>query len=147
MGAISSSSGIETEIRTSGKRRRNFLAASPITSSAASDSLRIFASSSPIRVMESRFSTTRISHCASSRAFSRRVLCSSCVRSGLSRTADVEPTIEVRGVRRSWETARSRLPRIFSRSFSAKSLACRFAWAVRVQVIMETIRRVKKVSG
>lgn len=47
----------------------------------------------------------------------------------------------------SWETERRRLARIFSRSFSARSWACRLAWAVRVLVMREIISRVKKVRG
>ena len=103
--------------------------------------------SSPMRVMERRFSTTRISHWASSRAFSSSARCSWAERPGFSSTAEVDPTMEVRGVRMSWETERSRLARIFSRSFSARRLACRLAWAVRVLVMREIINRVKNVMG
>ena len=88
-----------------------------------------------------------MSHWASSLAFSSRVRCSGPERPGFSSTAEMDPTMEVRGVRMSWETERRRLARIFSRSLSARSLAWRLAWAVRVQVMRETISRVKKVRG
>ena len=97
--------------------------------------------------MERRFSTTRISHWASSRAFSSSSRCSWLERPGFSSTAEVDPTMDVRGVRMSWETERRRLARIFSRSLSARRLAWRLAWAVRVQVMRETINSVKKVRG
>ena len=46
--------------------------------------------------------------------------------------------MEVSGVRRSWETARSRLARIFSVSLSIRSCSCILIRVVRVLVMMET---------
>ena len=46
--------------------------------------------------------------------------------------------MEVRGVRRSWETARRRLARIFSRSVSMRSCSCFLTRVVRVLVMMDT---------
>ena len=46
--------------------------------------------------------------------------------------------MEVRGVRRSWETARSRVARIFSVSLSIRSCSCFLMRVVRVLVIMDT---------
>ena len=46
--------------------------------------------------------------------------------------------MEVRGVRRSWDTARRRLPRIRSFSASAFICSCRLSWVVRVLVMMDT---------
>ena len=60
---------------------------------------------------------------------------------------EVAPTMEVRGVRISWETERSRLARIFSFSFSTRSSCCCFAWEVRVLVMMETPRKARKLRG
>ena len=44
----------------------------------------------------------------------------------------------VRGVRRSWDTARRRLARIFSRSESALSFSAFLILVVRAQVMMAT---------
>ena len=44
----------------------------------------------------------------------------------------------VSGVRRSWETARSRVARIFSVSLSIRSCSCFLMRVVRVLVIMDT---------
>ena len=46
--------------------------------------------------------------------------------------------MEVSGVRRSWETARSRFARIFSFSLSMRSCSCRLMRVVRVLVMMDT---------
>ena len=46
--------------------------------------------------------------------------------------------MEVSGVRRSWDTARSRFARIFSRSLSARILSWAFSFVVRVPVITLT---------
>ena len=46
--------------------------------------------------------------------------------------------MEVRGVRRSWETARRRLARIFSVSLSIRSCSCFLMRVVRVLVMMDT---------
>ena len=45
----------------------------------------------------------------------------------------------VRGVRRSWDTARSRLPRIRSVSASAFTFSCFFSRVVRAPVMVATI--------
>ena len=132
---------------TAGNRFRNFWTASPRTSSAASGCLVILAWSLPMRVMESRFSTTRISHWASSRTSVRRAVCSSLERAGLSRTVEVAPTMEVRGVRMSWDTERSRSARIFTFSFSIRRRSCSLAWEVRALVTRDTTRKVRIVSG
>ena len=47
--------------------------------------------------------------------------------------------MEVRGVRRSWDTARRRLPRIRSFSASAFICSCRLICVVMVLVMMDTI--------
>ena len=47
--------------------------------------------------------------------------------------------MEVRGVRRSWDTARSRLLRIRSVSASAFSFSCCFSRVVRAPVMEATI--------
>ena len=100
-----------------------------------------------MRVMDSRFSTVRISHWASLRTSSSSASCSARERPGFSSTAEAEPTMEVRGVRMSWETERRRLARIFSFSFSARSCSCRLIWVVRVLVMTDTARKLKKVRG
>ena len=46
--------------------------------------------------------------------------------------------MDVSGVRRSWETARRRLARIFSVSLSIRSCSCFLMRVVRVLVIMDT---------
>ena len=60
---------------------------------------------------------------------------------------EVAPTMDVSGVRISWETERSRLARIFSFSFSMRSFSCCLAWVVRVLVMMETMKKAKKLRG
>ena len=97
--------------------------------------------------MDSRFSTMRMSHWASLRTSSSRVSCSARERPGFSSTVEVEPTMEVRGVRMSWDTERRRLARIFSFSFSIRSCSWRLIWVVRVLVMTDTARKLKKVSG
>ena len=47
--------------------------------------------------------------------------------------------MDVRGVRRSWETARSRLARIFSRSLSARIFSCCLILVVSMPVSTATI--------
>ena len=47
--------------------------------------------------------------------------------------------MEVSGVRRSWDTARRRLPRIRSVSASAFSFSCCFSRVVSAPVMVETI--------
>ena len=60
----------------------------------------------------------------------------------------------VRGVRRSWETARSRLARIFSFSASMRSFSCSrrirffsFKWVVVMLVRQAMISMEAKVTG
>ena len=53
----------------------------------------------------------------------------------------------VRGVRRSWDTARRRLARIFSRSDSARSFSWAFSRVVRVLTAKPTASMVMKVRG
>lgn len=86
-----------------GKRRTNLLAASPMTSSAASGVFLISAGELVIFVIDRRFSTTRMSHWASSLASLSREACSEAVRvSWFSMTVCIAPEIDVSGVRRSW---------------------------------------------
>ena len=47
--------------------------------------------------------------------------------------------MEVKGVRRSWDTARRRFPRIRSFSASAFSFSCCFSRVVNVPVMIATI--------
>ena len=61
--------------------------------------------------------------------------------------AEVAPMIEVRGVRMSWETERSRSARIFTFSFSIRRRSCSLVLVVRVLVTSETTRKVNIVSG
>lgn len=55
--------------------------------------------------------------------------------------------MEVRGVRRSWDTARSRSARILARSLSRRSLSCFLTTVVSALVLMDTASMVAKVSG
>ena len=103
--------------------------------------------SPPTRVMESRFSTMRMSHWESSfmlPSSSRRL---SSGRSAFSSSRSAEPAMEVRGVRRSWDTARSRSARILARSLSRRSLSCFLTNVVSALVLMDTASMVAKVSG
>ena len=146
MGTIRSSSGARTVMAMPGKRLRKARAAEARTSSATSSPLTSSVSP-PMRVMERRFSTTRMSHCPSSRTFSSISFCCSFGRSGLSRMAEAEPMMEVRGVRISWEMERRRLERIRSFSASARRDSHFFILVVRAEVKMDTVRRVRKVKG
>ena len=90
----------------------------------------------------------RMSHWASSRTLrSRDIRCWGVRTASFSRIAEAEPTMEVRGVRRSWDTARSRLARMASRSVSARSCSCRLIWEVRVLTRRDTDSMVRKVRG
>ena len=120
-----------------------------MTSSAASGAFFTLASSELLmRVMDSRFSTMRMSHSASS-----LVHCSSCWRcSGVrvfscSSSTLVAPTMLVSGVRMSWDTARSRSAYIFSRSASRRHLPVCLARLVTVAVRMEMVIITRNVSG
>ena len=55
--------------------------------------------------------------------------------------------MEVSGVRKSCETARSRSARILARSLSRRSMSCFFTTVVMALVLMETASMVAKVSG
>ena len=55
--------------------------------------------------------------------------------------------MEVRGVRMSWETERSRSARILTFSFSSRSRSCSLVFVVSALVTRETTRKVKMVSG
>ena len=66
---------------------------------------------------------------------------------GRSRMAEVEPMMEVSGVRMSCETERSRLARIFSRSLSMRNCSCCLILVVIVQVTSDTHSITKNVSG
>ena len=61
--------------------------------------------------------------------------------------AEVEPMMEVSGVRMSCETERSRLARIFSRSLSMRNCSCCLILVVIVQVTSDTHSMTKNVSG
>ena len=103
--------------------------------------------SPPTRVMDSRFSTMRMSHSASSLTLvssSRRLSGGSC---SFSSSTAAEPAMEVSGVRKSCETARSRSARILARSLSRRSMSCFFSTVVMALVLMETASMVAKVSG
>ena len=89
----------------------------------------------------------RISHWASCFTSSSRERRSSWERSGLSSTAEVEPMMEVRGVRISWDTERSRSARIRIFSFSIRSLSNWRVLVVRAEVMTETLRKVRKDRG
>ena len=149
MGSSSVSSGTETETVTPSWRLRKFSTASLSTSSRISPSFWICPISPPLmRVMESRFSTIRQSHSASCLASSSSSFFCSRLRAPLSSsTVAMEPLIAVRGVRRSWEMARSRLARIFSRSDSARSFSWAWTRVVRVLTAKPTASMVIKVRG
>lgn len=55
--------------------------------------------------------------------------------------------IEVRGVRISWDTERSRSARIRILSFSIRSLSNWRVLVVRAEVMTETLRKVRKDRG
>ena len=59
----------------------------------------------------------------------------------------MEPLMEVRGVRRSWEMDRSRLARIFSFSDSSRMRSCSLTLEVRVETAKPTASMVIKVRG
>ena len=101
-----------------------------------------------MRVTESRFSTTPMSQLDSSRMFSSRLVrVSGESFSPFSRIASMPPTMAVRGVRMSWETARRRLPRIFSFSASARSFSCCLIWVVSALTTTETASMMRNVKG
>ena len=147
IGIISSSSGARMETVISGKRLRNLTLAALSSSSPASSSLWMV-DAPEMRVTESRFSTTPTSHCASVRmSVSRAVCVSGVIRSPESKMAFTPPTMLVRGVRISCETARSRLPRIFSFSASARSFSCCLICVVSALTTMDTASMTRNVSG
>ena len=126
------------------------MAAAPaITSSTASGwVVRRVSPSPPSRVMVSRFSTMWMSHRDSSSAFFSSSRCFSAGSvSCCSSTVLMAPEMAVSGVRRSWPTARSRLPRVRSFSFSACSRCRSRARTVMVLVRMPTTNSVTKVTG
>ena len=103
----------------------NFMRTESISSSRTVGVLTTSTFASSILVTDSRFSTIRISHSLSSWISpSSFNCCSFGSASYLEMSVEVEPYIEVRGVRRSWEIARSRLPRILSFSLSERNFSC-----------------------
>ena len=65
----------------------------------------------------------------------------------MSMIPDAEPTIDVNGVRISWDTARRRFARIFSRSTSSRICSCFLIWVVRALTLQATASMATKVSG
>ena len=101
-----------------------------------------------MRVMESRFSTMRMSHCESSlMSCSSSCSCGQGICPFCSRIAVAAPLMPVSGVRRSCEMARSRFPRIFSFSASARTLSCCLICVVIALVTTDTASITRNVSG
>ena len=129
-------------------RRVNLPTAPSMISSAASGVLLTLASSPPMRVMLSRFSTMRISHWASSLAL--RISswhCSGVRVFSCSSSTLVAPTMPVNGVRMSWDTARRRLPCIRSSSASRRTSSICLARLVTIPVTTEMVMVTRKVNG
>ena len=102
-------------MQQSGKRRRVVSRASPATSSSISS--RFFSGMVPscTRVTDNRFSTITIrlsASCLMSESMARFL----GETSGLDRSTDTAPEMEVSGVRRSWDTARRMFSRMEMRS-------------------------------
>ena len=101
-----------------------------------------------MRVMESRFSTMRMSHWASSLTSRSSSLCCSVESvSPFSKMAEVLPTMLVSGVRISCDIARSRFARIVSRSASVRSRSCFLILVFIALMMSDTASIVRKVSG
>ena len=148
IGTISTSSGTSIETLIAGKRLVNLLTETPTISSAASQSFSIFACPPLMRVMDKRFSTMRMSHCASSFTSSkRRRFCSGENESSFSRIAAVLPTMLVSGVRISCDIARRRLARTASFSVSMRSRSCFLICVFIALIIMDTVSIARKVNG
>ena len=94
--------------------------ASPATSSSISSCLFSGMVPSRIFVIDSRFSTIAIRASASLlMSWTRERFFSDWAISSLERRTEAAPEMAVRGVRRSWETARRMLPRMVSRAASS----------------------------
>ena len=119
-----------------------------MTSSINSGVFLTAAFSPSIRVMDSRFSVTRMSQRASSFTecnSSRR--CWGVRLSSCDSSTSVAPTIPVRGVRMSWLMPRSRLPRTFSRCICRWVTSTCFARLARAPARMEMVIITRKVRG
>ena len=119
-----------------------------MTSSTSSGVFFTPAFSPSMRVMDSRFSVTRMSQRASS--FTERS--SSCRCWGVrlpscSSSTSVAPTILVSGVRMSWPMPRRRFPRIFSRWICRWVTSTCLARLARAPARMEMVIITKKVRG
>ena len=64
-----------------------------------------------------------------------------------SSTTPIEPLMDVSGVRRSWDMARSRFALVFSRSDSVLIFSCSFSREVSVDTAQPTASIVRNVSG
>ena len=117
MGRYKISSDSSRAMGQSGNRRRMVSRASPATSSSISSCLFRGMTPSRILVMESRFSTMALRESASLlMSRTREALRSEEAISSLDSSTEAAPEMAVRGVRRSWDTARRILPRMVSRS-------------------------------
>ena len=118
MGRYRMSSDRSSSTRQSGKRRRVVRRASPATSSSISSCIFRGMVPSCTRVTDSRFSTMTMrlsASCLISESMARFLEDTS----GVSSSTETVPEMEVRGVRRSWDTARRMFSRMATRSDSS----------------------------
>ena len=124
MGISTNSSGICVMTFWFGCFLENFMRTESISSSRTVGVFTTLTFAPSILVTDRRFSTMRMSHSLSSWISPSSLSCCSFGSSSyLESSVEDDPYMEVRGVRRSWEIARSRLPRILSFSFSERSFS------------------------
>ena len=119
----------------------------PSTSSTTSASFLSFTPSPLNFVTERMFSVMRTSQRASLLISRARSMRSASLRFASSISTELAPSMEVSGVRRSWDTERKRSARIFSRSISKRSCSCFLICVVSVLMSTDTSSMQAKVSG